>query len=114
MNRTTLKTPILVCALLGVMVAGQAMAANIRYMNSGDYLNPAGWQGGVIPGTGDTARFNWGNNTVTLAGQAPLLRNFQMGVDESGQLVVTAGGTFNTTETQNRTVGNNSNAGVIG
>ena len=114
MKRTTQKNSILVCALLGVMVAGQAMAADIRYMNSGDYLEPNGWQGGVIPGTNDTARFNWGNNTVTLAGEAPLLRNFQMGVDESGQLVVETGGKLTTTGPRNSTVGNNSNAGVVG
>jgi hypothetical protein len=96
------------------MVAGQAMAADIRYMNSGDYLEPTGWQGGVIPGTNDTARFNWGNNTVTLAGEAPLLRRFQMGVDESGQLVVESGGKLTTTGGANSTVGNNPNAGVIG
>lgn len=99
----------LVCTLLGIMAAGEAMAADIRYMNSGDYLEPTGWQGGVIPGTNDTARFNWGNNTVTLAGEAPLLRNFQMGVDESGQLVVESGGILTTTGTQNSTVGNNNN-----
>ena len=114
MNRTTQKNSRLVCALLGVMVAGQAMAADIRYMNSGDYLEPNGWQGGAIPGTNDTARFNWGNNTVTLTGEAPLLRNFQMGVDESGQLVVENGGKLNTTGTANSTVGNNNNAGVVG
>jgi len=103
------------CALLGVIVAGQAMAANIRYMSNGDYLNPAGWQGGVIPGTNDTARFNWANSTVTLAGEAPLLRNFQMGVDESGGLEVNAGGILNTTGIGgNSTVGNNPNAGIIG
>jgi hypothetical protein len=104
----------LVCALLGTLVAGQAMAADIRYMNSGDYLDPSGWVGGVIPGINDTARFNWGNNTVTLAGEAPLLMRFQMGVDESGQLVVNAGGKLNTTGVQNSTVGNNNNAGVVG
>jgi len=49
MKRTTYKNSILGCALLGVLVAGQAMAADIRYMNSGDYLEPTGWQGGVIP-----------------------------------------------------------------
>src|SRR5258705_12344665 len=114
MNRTTPKNPILMCALLGVMVAGQALAADIRYMNSGDYLNAAGWQGGVIPGTNDTARFNWGNNTVTLAGEAPLLRRFQMGVDESGRLVVNAGGKLNTPGVQNSTVGNNGNTTVVG
>jgi hypothetical protein len=114
MKRTTQKSSILVCALLGAMVAGEAMAADIRYMNSGDYLEPLGWQGGVIPGTNDTARFNWGNNIVTLAGEAPLLRNFQMGVDESGQLVVDTGGKLNTTGTQNSTVGNNGGVNVVG
>lgn len=114
MKRTTRKNSIAVCALLGLMLAGQAMALDIRYMNSGDYLNAAGWQGGVIPGTGDTARFNWGNNTVTLAGEAPLLRNFQAGVDESGQLLVTTGGKLITTGPNNSTVGNNGGAAVIG
>ena len=114
MKRTTQKTSILGYALLGALVAGPAMAADIRYMNSGDYLEPTGWQVGVTPGINDTARFNWGNNTVTLTGEAPLLRNFQMGVDESGQLVVGAGGILHTTGTQNSTVGNNSNAGVVG
>ena len=102
------------CALLGTMAVGQVIAADIRYMNSGDYLVPSGWVGGVIPGANDTARFNWGNNTVTLAGEAPLLRNFQAGVDESGQLVVNAGGKLNTTGINNSTVGNNSNPSVVG
>ena len=125
MNRTTLKNSILACALLGVMVVSEAMAANIRYQTSGDYFDTVavtganGWQAGGldnggVPGTNDTARANWGNNTITLAGEAPLLRNFQVGVDESGQLVVNAGGKLNTTGTQNSTVGNNNNAGVIG
>jgi hypothetical protein len=96
------------------MAAGQAMALDIRYMSSGDYLVPSGWVGGVIPGTNDTARFNWGNNTVTLAGEAPLLRNFQAGVDESGQLVVNAGGKLNTTGPNNSTVGNNGGVNVVG
>ena len=114
MKRTTQRKSILLCALLGAVVASEAMAADIRYMNSGDYLEPTGWQGGVIPGASDTARFNWGNNTVTLAGEAPLLMRFQMGVDESGQLVVNAGGKLKTTGAQNSTVGNNPNAGIIG
>jgi hypothetical protein len=114
MKRTNRENSILVGALLGAMVAGQAMAADIRYMSSGDYLEPTGWVGGVIPGTNDTARFNWGNNTVTLAGEAPLLRRFQMGVDESGGLVVESGGKLTTTGGANSTVGNNNNAGIIG
>jgi len=114
MKRKTGKNSILVCALLGLLWAGQAMAADIRYMNSGDYLDPAGWVGGSIPGTNDTARFNWGNNTVTLAGEAPLLARFQMGVDESGQLVVESGGKLTTVGTANSTVGNNGGLGIIG
>jgi hypothetical protein len=114
MKRTTPKISILVGALLSALVASQAMAADIRYMNSGDYLEPTGWQGGVIPGINDTARANWGNNTITLAGEAPLLQRFQLGVDESGQLLVTTGGKLNTTGVQNSTVGNNNNAGVVG
>jgi len=107
-----------VCALLGAMVAGQAMAADIRYQNSGDYFDTMavtgvnGWQGGGtgaggLPGTNDTARANWGNNTITLAGVAPLLGRFQLGVDESGQLVVNAGGKLTTVGPNNSTVGNN-------
>jgi hypothetical protein len=96
------------------MMAGQAMAADIRYMNSGDYLEPSGWVGGVIPGIDDTARFNWGNNTVTLSGEAPLIRRFQIGVDESGQLIVENGGKLTTTGVANSTVGNNNNASVVG
>ena len=112
-------------ALLGTLVAGRALAADIRYQNSGDYFDTVavtgvnGWQAGGldnggVPGTNDTARANWGNNTITLAGEAPLLRNFQLGVDESGQLVVNAGGKLTTTGPDNSTVGNNNNAGVVG
>lgn len=109
-----IRLPLVLSALLGGLAAQNAMGADIRYMNSGDYLNAAGWQGGVIPGTNDTARFNWGNNTVTLSGEAPLLRNFQMGVDESGQLVVDDGGKLTTVGPNNSTVGNNNNAAVVG
>ncbi len=121
MKSITPKNLILVCALLGVMVADQAMAADIRYQNSGDYFDTVavtgvnGWQAGGggpggLPGTNDTARANWGNNTITLAGQAPLLGRFQLGVDESGQLVVTTGGKLTTTGPNNSTVGNNGSA----
>ena len=109
------------CALLGTLAAGQAMAADIRYQNSGDYFDTVavtgfnGWQAGAggpggLPGTNDTARANWGNNTITLAGEAPLLGRFQLGVDESGQLVVNTGGKLTTTGPNNSTVGNNGSA----
>src|SRR5712691_507978 len=121
MKRITQKNSILLSALLGLLVAGQAMAADIRYQNSGDYFDTVavtgvnGWQAGAggpggVPGTNDTARANWGNNTITLAGEAPLLGRFQLGVDESGQLVVNAGGNLTTTGPNNSTVGNNGSA----
>lgn len=117
MKKTTQSNSILVCALLGVLVAGQALAANIRYQGSGDYFDvlaagnvgPNGWQNvsGVpgLPGALDTARFNWGSNTVTLAGAAPTITAFQAGVDESGGLVVNSGGIL--AATGNSTIGNN-------
>jgi hypothetical protein len=108
-----------VSALLATMISGQGMAATIRYSNSGDYfatlaagnVGSNGWQNvaGVpgLPGAADTIRFNWGNNTVTLAGLAPTVTTFQMGVDESGGLVVNNGGSLTTTG--NSTIGNNNN-----
>lgn len=74
------------------MAVGQAMAADIRYMNSGDYLNNrlARWchprhnRYGPI----QLGQQHWGKH---------LLMRFQMGVDESGQLVVNAGGKLSAT-----------------
>ena len=88
------RNSILVCALLGVMIAGQSMAADIRYMGNGDYLVAANWVGGVVPGAADTARMNWGNNTVTLSGLAPDINHLQTGVDEPGALVINSGGSL--------------------
>jgi len=121
MKSRTQKNSILACALLGALAAGQVMAADIRYQNSGDYFDTVavtgvnGWQAGGgaaggLPGTNDTARANWGNNTITLAGEAPLVGRFQLGVDESGQLVVNAGGKLTTSGPNNSTVGNNGSA----
>jgi hypothetical protein len=121
MNRTMRRNSIFVGALLGVMVAATAQGATIRYQNSGDYfdflaagnLGPNGWQNvaGVpgLPGAADTIRFNWGNNTVTLGATAPTVTAFQMGVDESGTLIVNSGGTL--AATGNSTVGNNAGGG---
>ena len=121
MNRTMRRNSIFVGALLGVMVAATAQGASIRYQNSGDYFSflaagnvgPNGWQNvaGVpgLPGALDTARFNWGNNTVTLGATAPTVTAFQMGVDESGGLVVNSGGSLTTTGSS--TIGNNAGGG---
>src|ERR1041385_7396732 len=118
MKIPTKKNLILVCALLGVIAAGQATAADIRYQNSGDYFDTVavtgvnGWQAGGggaggVPGTSDTARANWANNTSTWAGLAPLINRFQLAVDESGQLVVNAGGNLTAVGPNNSAVGNN-------
>jgi len=115
MKRTTRINSLLACALLG-LVAGHATAATLRYQNSGDYnatvavTGSYGWQAGGggpggLPGAADTIRCNWGNNLVTLTNAAPLINNFQLGVDESGRLVVNAGGLLQTKNSS--TVGNN-------
>ena len=102
------------------MAASQAMATDLRYQNSGDYFDTVavtgvnGWQAGGggpggLPGVNDTARANWGNNTITLAGVAPLINRFQLGVDESGQLVVNSGGVLTTSGGSSSAVGNNNN-----
>jgi hypothetical protein len=103
MNKPTSINSILFCALLGVMMAGSANGADIRYKASGDYNattnstgDTYGWRTtGALPGAADNARFNWGNtagNVVTLTNEASLINAFQMGVDESGALIVTNGG----------------------
>jgi hypothetical protein len=124
MKSTTLKNTTLIGALLGVLTAGPATAANLRFQGtSGDWTNTVavtgsyGWQAGGggpggLPGANDTARLNWGSmagNTVTLSTVAPLISNFQFGVDESGYLIVNAGGVL-TTKGGNSTVGNNNTA----
>jgi len=125
MKSTTPKNSILVCALLGVMVAGPAMAVDLRYQASGDYNDTVavtgvnGWQAGGggpggLPGAADTARCNWGNNIVTLTNEAPVISRFQLGVDESGQLVINSGGNLKTSGAANSTVGNNGGAAVVG
>ena len=116
MKRTIRKNLILLCALLGVTVASQTLAVDLRYQGSGDYFDTMavtgvnGWQAGGggpggLPGAADSARCNWGNNLVTLTNVAPTILRFQLGVDESGRLQVDAGGLL--TATSGSTVGNN-------
>jgi hypothetical protein len=118
------RTSIPLCALLGVMVAGLAQGATLRYYGSGDYndllpvTGTTGWTDGAggpasLPGSGDTIRVNWGNNTVTLTNVAPNVARFQLGVDESGTLVVESGGSLTAIGGSVNTVGNN-RTGVTG
>ncbi len=92
----------LACALLGVLIAGPALGATIRYRQSGDWTQTAplndqpGWQNvSSVPTTADLGRINWGNNTVTLTTTETIGR-LQVGVDEQGKLVIATGGTLTT------------------
>ncbi len=101
------KSIVCLCVMLMASVGG---AATIRYRLSGPWEDLSdgagnGWQGGVMPGSLDTVRFNWGNNTVTLDYTAPTVDRFQMGVDESGGLEVNSSGVLTSTGTSK--VGNN-------
>ena len=106
MNRTTPSNTILICALLGIMMAGLAQGATIRYQASGNWTDTVastgsyGWQSGGggpggLPGTADLGRINWGNNTVTLTTTETIGR-LQVGVDEKGSFVIANGGTLTT------------------
>jgi len=71
-----------VCVVAVLLMASVDGAATIRYKGSGswDDIDPsdgAGWEGGVMPGSGDTVRFNWGDNTVTLDYAGRLLIGFK-------------------------------------
>jgi hypothetical protein len=102
MKRTTPINSILACALLGVMIAGPALGATIRYRQSGDWTQTAplndqpGWQNvSSVPTTADLGRINWGNNTVSVTTTETIGR-LQVGVDEQGNLVIATGGTLTT------------------
>ena len=108
-----MKMKSVMCLAAVLLMAGFLNAATLRYQGSGDWFDidisdGNGWQGGVLPGAADTARANWGGwtgNTITLNGAAPTITAFNLGVDESGALVVGAGGSI--TSTGNDKVGNN-------
>lgn len=105
-----MKSANVLCVVAVLLMASLGSAATIRYKGSGswDDIDPsdgAGWEGGVMPGSADTVRFNWGDNTVTLDYAAPTISKFQMGVDESGGLVVNSGGVLTALGTSK--VGNN-------
>lgn len=96
------KNSILVYVLLGVITAGQAFGATIRYRQSGDWTQTAplndqpGWQNvASVPTIADLGRINWGNNTVTLTTTETIGR-LQVGVDERGNLVIANGAMLTT------------------
>ena len=110
MKQANTNKTILTCALAGIMVAGHASAAIVRYKSSGDWFDTTastgdvnGWRAeatgpGGLPGPDDYARLNWGNNTVTLAGDAGTIRRLYIGVDEPGNLVINPGGVLTATQ----------------
>ena len=81
-------------------------AATYRYRQTGNWsqvtsgtdpgwgLNPnnSGAPGLGLPGSADDARINWGGNTVTVSSTVPTVNRVQIGVDESGIVIVANGG----------------------
>ncbi|MEQ8846709.1 hypothetical protein [Botrimarina sp.] len=106
-----------------MIVAGasveQSEAATFRYRLSGDWTavtdgTSAGWglnpnndgsPGAGLPGASDDARINFGNNTVSVTSAVPAVNRVQIGVDESGIVVVENGGVL--TANQDVLAGNN-------
>ncbi|HSP41801.1 MAG TPA: PEP-CTERM sorting domain-containing protein [Luteolibacter sp.] len=118
--KTRLITGLLACGIL----AGITQGATIRYRQSGDWSATApantgpGWQNvSEVPGINDTGRINWGGNTVTVTTAVPTIGQVQIGVDESGTLVVANGGvltTDNAGSENGRVVVGNNNAAATG
>jgi hypothetical protein len=109
----------------GSMVAVPADADLLRYRGSGDWTQitdgaSAGWglnpnndgvtPGTSLPGAADDARINFGGNTVTVTSSVPTTNSVQIGVDESGTVVVNDGGVLTTNSLR---AGNN-NAAATG
>jgi hypothetical protein len=104
-----LMTGVVLCS----MGVGLAQGA-IRFHASGswDMLEGVGqtegWQSAVAPGTLDTVRANWGGddgNIVTLNYAAGTVKNFELGVGESGEFNIQNGGVLTTLEASR--IGNN-------
>lgn len=88
--------------IAGVGIAAATARAEVfRYHASGNWDNvsmgDSGWglnpnnpavPDGSLPGGSDDARINFGNNTVTVDSTVPTVSRVQIGVDESGQVVV--------------------------
>lgn len=105
MKRTFVVSAMAVVVLAVSVMADQANAAVLRYRASGDWSlvtdgaspgwgpNPNG-VGSNVPTSSDDARINFGGNTVTVTTSDAVADRVQIGVDESGTLVVENGGTL--------------------
>jgi hypothetical protein len=121
MKRFSTVTALAVAVTGSAVVAMQSDAAVLRYRASGDWTevtdgatpgwgpNPVG-VGASVPGAGDEARINFGNNTVEVTSIVPDTARVLMGVDESGNLVIKNGGSL--TATNDVRAGNNGAAAV--
>lgn len=117
MLRTSLVAAVLASAFIA---ATESSAAIFRYRASGNWTqitdgsspgwgpNPVG-VGTTLPGAGDDARINFGNNTVTVDSSVPAVSRVQIGVDESGNVDVNNSGVL-TTNLDLLAGNNNSNA----
>ena len=116
-------TSVLTAAVIGssFVVIEDAEAATLRYRASGDWSQitdgtSPGWGpnpngvGTAVPAAGDTARINFGGNTVTVTTLVPTTDLVQIAVDESGTLVIDNGGSLSTNGRV--VVGNNGGAGA--
>ena len=104
--------------ILATSLADLADADILRYRGSGDWNlitdgsspgwgpNPSG-VGTSLPGASDDARINFGGNTVTVNSMVPTVGRVQIGVDESGTLMVNSGGILSTAGGGDILVGNN-------
>ena len=124
-RHTTMKATTTIQLATFGLLATFGNAATLRYNGSGDWNNvsnnDSGWglnpnnppvSNGSLPTTADTARINFGNNTVTVTSNVPDVGQIQIGVDESGSLIVASGGVLETTG-QVR-VGNNGSSVTAG
>jgi len=109
MKKNKIMTQIAACGLMALLADG----AVFRYNGSGSWNDisngpgdPTGWgenpnnppaNPGSLPGDGDTARINFGGNTVTVDSAVPSTRIVQIGVDENGNLEIASGGSLTTT-----------------
>nr|MCU0780947.1 hypothetical protein [Akkermansiaceae bacterium] len=98
-------TGALFCGLLAGVMLPPAQGVTIRYRESGNWTQTApenagpGWQNvAAVPTTADLGRLNWGGwvgNTVTL-NDAQQIGSLEIGVNESGTLIVQDGGVLTT------------------
>lgn len=124
MKRIALKSLLALAVVGSTLVASQAEADTFRYRQTGNWTDVTdgttpGWglnpnnngSPGSLPGLGDDARINWGGNTVTVDSAVGEVSRVQIGVDESGTVVVANGGVL--TATLDVLAGNN-NANATG